>query len=149
MPYPTALWLKLYFGFNCISGPTVFHEQEYSGSVCVYPLQLRVWPRASVKPLCDPIDRAVVSPHPPPPPSVICFCKCIHEQEYKYNLQIQILGVSPAHLPHRRVSEGPGRPTEDLLTCFQPVRPSLAARPGPSDPKPLELSRTLELSRSK
>ena len=69
--------------------------------------------------------------------------------QYKYNLQIQILGVSPSHLPHRRVSEGPRRPTEDLLTCFQPVRPSLATRPGPSDPKPLELSKTLELSRSK
>ena len=35
--------------------------------VCVYPLQLRVGPRASVKPLCDPIDRAVCPPLPLPP----------------------------------------------------------------------------------
>ena len=32
--------------------------------VWVYPLQLRVGPRASVKPLCDPIDRAVCPPLP-------------------------------------------------------------------------------------
>ena len=67
---PSVFWVRLYFWFNCILGPTVhqvqlyfrsncisvsavFHMQKYSGSVCVYPLQLRVWPRASVKPLCE------------------------------------------------------------------------------------------------